>query len=413
MVDSKSNDIVIEIDKNEKKNTLRLLVVIGIPFLLYFIIRDLIVGRYLPALLLSPLILLVSFLVPLLIQKIDREENYSLVYQITFFLFFLLLGIVLVYLLGVEGNYSRVPWFYIFPLLAFLTMGYRIGFVMTVVLLVFILFFNYRFSNFVPIEFEEIRFRFFISILTITIISFMMERWRSLYKMRLIENHYRILESEKRINDNNKRLQISEEKYRNLVNTMQEGLVGVDADWHINFVNDRFVEIIGYPKEQLIGTSFYRLISKKTLSVAEKQHKLRIDGNNSIYELELITSEKTKLTVLCSPNPSYDADGNYLGGFGVISDITERKAIENEKEKLIQELQSALDEIKTLNGLIPICSSCKKIRDDEGYWNVLESYIQKHSNAQFSHGMCPECSDRLYGDEDWYIEIKKEEGDTK
>jgi len=72
------------------------------------------------------------------------------------------------------------------------------------------------------------------------------------------------------------------------------------------------------------------------------------------------------------------------------------------------ELEAASFKIKTLSGLIPICSSCKKIRDDSGYWNRIESYIQKHSEAKFSHSMCPECSDELYGNEDWYLEIKRE-----
>jgi len=67
--------------------------------------------------------------------------------------------------------------------------------------------------------------------------------------------------------------------------------------------------------------------------------------------------------------------------------------------KLIGELEDALAEIKTLKGIVPICSSCKKIRDDKGYWNLLESFIEKHSEASFSHGMCPECSDEFYGKE--------------
>jgi len=70
--------------------------------------------------------------------------------------------------------------------------------------------------------------------------------------------------------------------------------------------------------------------------------------------------------------------------------------------KLIGELEDALAEIKTLKGIVPICSSCKKIRDDKGYWNLLESFIEKHSEASFSHGICPECSDELYGKEHWY-----------
>lgn len=74
----------------------------------------------------------------------------------------------------------------------------------------------------------------------------------------------------------------------------------------------------------------------------------------------------------------------------------ERKRSENEKAQVIVELQEALAKVKLLSGFIPICASCKKIRDDKGYWQQVESYIQKHSNAEFSHSICPECSHRLY-----------------
>ncbi len=70
--------------------------------------------------------------------------------------------------------------------------------------------------------------------------------------------------------------------------------------------------------------------------------------------------------------------------------------------KLIAELEQALDEIKTLKGIVPICANCKKIRDDKGYWNQLESFIETHSDASFSHGLCPGCSDELYGEQEWY-----------
>lgn len=69
---------------------------------------------------------------------------------------------------------------------------------------------------------------------------------------------------------------------------------------------------------------------------------------------------------------------------------------EEEQRKLVSELEKALAEIKTLKGLIPICASCKKIRDDEGYWDQLETYMAKHTSAVFSHGICPECAERLY-----------------
>jgi two-component system cell cycle sensor histidine kinase/response regulator CckA len=74
----------------------------------------------------------------------------------------------------------------------------------------------------------------------------------------------------------------------------------------------------------------------------------------------------------------------------------ERKRAEAEREKLIKELQDAIARINKLNGLLPICAHCKKIRDDKGYWNQIESYIREHSEAEFSHGICPDCAQKLY-----------------
>ena len=79
-----------------------------------------------------------------------------------------------------------------------------------------------------------------------------------------------------------------------------------------------------------------------------------------------------------------------------IGQFIERRHSEAQREKLIQELQEAMGRIKSLSGLLPICSSCKKIRDDKGYWNNLEMYIQERSEADFTHGICPECTRRLY-----------------
>jgi DNA-binding response OmpR family regulator len=76
----------------------------------------------------------------------------------------------------------------------------------------------------------------------------------------------------------------------------------------------------------------------------------------------------------------------------------ERKNIELKYQLAIDELQSAIDNIKTLHGLLPICANCKKIRDDKGYWQQVEGYIMKHSDAKFSHGICPECKTKLYPD---------------
>lgn len=79
-------------------------------------------------------------------------------------------------------------------------------------------------------------------------------------------------------------------------------------------------------------------------------------------------------------------------------EIGQRAIAEKEREGLIRELREALARVKTLSGLLPICAACKKIRDDSGYWNRIEDYICKHSEAEFTHGLCPECAKRLYPD---------------
>lgn len=76
--------------------------------------------------------------------------------------------------------------------------------------------------------------------------------------------------------------------------------------------------------------------------------------------------------------------------------ITERQRAEEKQKDLILELQKALAEVKTLSGMLPICASCKNVRDDKGYWKQIESYLSEHSEAKFSHGICPECAKKLY-----------------
>jgi PAS domain S-box-containing protein len=101
---------------------------------------------------------------------------------------------------------------------------------------------------------------------------------------------------------------------------------------------------------------------------------------------------------LTSRVPLIDTHGKVTGLVGIARDITEHKRAEAERERLIKELQDALADIKTLSGLVPICANCKKIRDDKGYWMQLEGYLQEHSHAKFSHGVCPDCMQKLYPD---------------
>ena len=87
-----------------------------------------------------------------------------------------------------------------------------------------------------------------------------------------------------------------------------------------------------------------------------------------------------------------------LARLEVATDFTDKKNAETERERLIAELEAALAQVKVLSGIVPICLYCKEIRDDKGYWNQIEDFIGKHSEAEFSHSICPQCMDKLHPD---------------
>jgi PAS domain-containing protein len=96
------------------------------------------------------------------------------------------------------------------------------------------------------------------------------------------------------------------------------------------------------------------------------------------------------------PRRGADQEFDFANVIVTATDITERKKAEREREQLVGQLQGALAQVKTLSGLLPICAHCKRIRDDQGYWNQIELYIRRHSNANFTHGICPECAKEHY-----------------
>lgn len=90
---------------------------------------------------------------------------------------------------------------------------------------------------------------------------------------------------------------------------------------------------------------------------------------------------------------------SYRAVLRVLRHAVERQRLLVERERLVDELRGALAEIKTLRGIVPICSSCKRIRDDQGQWQQVEVYVRARSHAEFTHGLCPSCAERLFGPE--------------
>lgn len=149
-------------------------------------------------------------------------------------------------------------------------------------------------------------------------------------------------------------LEQSKERYSTLINTMQEGLVEVDESWNMIFINERFLDMTGYHEEDIINTPFFSIISEESAEIAQYQYQIRQKGKNELYEIKLKKSDGETMDVLCSPNPSYDSAGRYTGGFGVISDITKRKNVEQQLKDLnatleekVKERTSELEELNT------------------------------------------------------------------
>ena len=106
-----------------------------------------------------------------------------------------------------------------------------------------------------------------------------------------------------------------------------------------------------------------------------------------------------------------DATGKAIHSFGFTHDITEQKKIQDEKEALIAQLQESLEEIQLLRGILPICSFCKNIRNDEGYFEQIDNYLLKHADVEFSHTICPSCLKKNYPEE--YAQMQKAKGDLR
>jgi PAS domain S-box-containing protein len=169
------------------------------------------------------------------------------------------------------------------------------------------------------------------------------------------------------------------------------------SDGKIVEVNEGFVNITGYNYEDLSGktTIDLHLWDKQEDRLAVVNELAR---TGKVYGKELQFRKKSgeMVTGLFSAEIVPISEQKYV--LSSINDITERKRAEEDREKLISELKEALHRVKTLSGMLPICSSCKNIRDDKGYWTQIEAYIRDHSEAEFTHGICPECMKKLYPD---------------
>ena len=167
------------------------------------------------------------------------------------------------------------------------------------------------------------------------------------------------------------------------------------SDGQILEINEGFTAMAGYDDAEARGTTTIDLnlwaqTGDRDAVVAQLAARSRVDGLEFSFRKksgELLTGLYSAVVIAVGDEPCI---------LSSIADITARKQAEQERERLVADREQALAEIKVLGGLLPICMSCKKIRDDKGYWNQIEGYIRSHSQAEFSHSLCPECAHQLY-----------------
>lgn len=195
--------------------------------------------------------------------------------------------------------------------------------------------------------------------------------------------------------------------------------------WRIDLIDGTvdaskvFWEMLGYKKGELEET----LDNLKKIHYPADWEKgwemiaLVLKGEVPVYKNELRYLTKTKSWLWCEVKgivTERDSDGNPLVFLGYSKDISFPHEMQEKMEKLKtleqnyhKQLKKALADVKSLSGIIPICSSCKSIRNDEGYWKALEVFMEEHSEALFSHGLCNQCAEKLYKDEGWYQRYKE------
>lgn len=197
-------------------------------------------------------------------------------------------------------------------------------------------------------------------------------------------------------------LQASEKKLADIAASLGEGVLVIDADGRLTFMNPEAERLLGWKSEELLGKELHAQTHHKRsdgtpypVEACPSNEVLRSGGRQVVERDMFLCRDGSFLPVSYVAAPIHEGD-RVVAAVIAFQDITVRQLIEEERERLIKELKAALENVKTLKGLLPICASCKRIRDDTGYWNQIEAYVRDHTEAEFSHGICPDCAQKLY-----------------
>jgi PAS domain S-box-containing protein len=186
-------------------------------------------------------------------------------------------------------------------------------------------------------------------------------------------------------------------RFRALIEYSSDCIMLADVRGNLLYVSNSSVPLTGYEPDELLHRSVFDLAHRDDLGANRTVFTacMRSAGQSFTLELRLQHKDESYRWVQCVlQNRMHDPAVKAL----VLNyrDISDRRHLEAERDKLVAELSDAAHNAKVLTGLLPICASCKKIRDEQGQWGPVEVYIRERSHAKFTHGICPECKDKLY-----------------
>jgi PAS domain S-box-containing protein len=165
----------------------------------------------------------------------------------------------------------------------------------------------------------------------------------------------------------------------------------LDFSGYFRRLNPAWERTLGFTLEELMSRPFIEFVHPDDRDRTLKQNaSVRAGGKALAFENRYLCKDGSFRWFLWNATP----DSSEKVIYSVARDITASKQAAEEREQLVRELQAALAEVKILREILPICSYCKKIRDDENYWHTVEAYVSLHTGAQFSHGICPSCMAR-------------------
>jgi len=205
-------------------------------------------------------------------------------------------------------------------------------------------------------------------------------------------------------------LKLSEEKLREERDRAQGYLdvagvmlLVIGPDQKVRLINKKGCEVLGYDEKEIIGKNWFgHFLPERVRENVKVIFSKIISGETGSFgyvENVILTKRGEERMVAWHNTVFRNEAGNIVSTLSSGEDITERRRAEEEREKIVHELKESMGKVKLLSGFIPICASCKKIRDDKGFWEQVEVYIRDHSEAEFSHGICPECFKKLYPEE--------------